>query len=214
MFAFLARLWRRYHTMITPEQLKLIATTLTLDRCRVIAELLNELSGTHDLKGEPFKMFLANVVQESGEFKHKSENMNYSSASRIQAIWPSRFPTVQSALPYVRNPEGLANKVYADRMGNNLPGDGWAYRGAGFIGLTGRSMYTAYAAYIGYSVSITADMVRTLDRYALDSAFWFYCVHKQLHKVTDFVRVVKGINGGDIGLDVRLRYYERCKRYL
>lgn len=70
-----------------------------------------------------------------------SENLNYTSAARIRAVWPSRFPTEASASPYVRNPQGLANKVYANRAGNNGGNDGWLFRGRGDVQMTLRSNY-------------------------------------------------------------------------
>ena len=83
------------------------------------------------------------MAHESAGFTRLVENMNYTSAARIRAVWPSRFPTLASAAPFVRQPERLANFVYANRMGNGPPesGDGWRFRGRGIIHLTGRENY-------------------------------------------------------------------------
>lgn len=86
---------------------------------------------------------LASVYHETGgKMQPTVENLNYTSAERLMQVWPSRFPTIASALPYVRQPQKLANYVYGSRNGNR-PGsdDGWLYRGMGDIQLTGRRNY-------------------------------------------------------------------------
>lgn len=203
--------------LITPEQLRKVATTLSADRAKQMADLLNELCPKYgiDTKDE-FHEFLANVVQESGEFAHKEENMNYR-AERIVKVWPSRFKKISDAIPYAHNPQKLANFVYGGRMGNAGLNDGWIFKGGGFIGLTGREMYTKYAKYLSKDIPETALLVQTTDRYALDSALWFFCVHKKLTDEAErdeFVPIVKSINGGLIGLPTRQMYYERCKEFV
>lgn len=91
--------------------------------------------------------FMTQIATETGGFTIYEENMNYS-AQRLTEVWPSRFPSTSAALPYARNPEKLANYVYADanrsaayKLGNTQPGDGWRYRGRGFIQTTGREGY-------------------------------------------------------------------------
>lgn len=200
--------------LITPDQLNKITDTLSPARCTVMAELLNEVCPKYGIvEGLPFQMFLANVTQESGEFAHKEENMNYS-AERLTKVWPGRFPTVADAAPYARNPEKLANLVYGGRMGNNQPGDGSKFKGRAFIGITGRELYTKYANYIDRPIDETAELMSTDDLYALDASCWFFAVLKDLIKVAntgDFKAVCKGINGGLIGYDVREKYYNRIK---
>ncbi|WP_018261873.1 hypothetical protein [Methylobacterium sp. WSM2598] len=81
----------------------------------------------------------ATAFHETGrKMQPTAENLNYSSAARIRAVWPSRFPTLASAEPYVRNPRALANKVYGGRLGNTGPDDGWTYRGMGLVQATGK----------------------------------------------------------------------------
>lgn len=209
--------------MITAQQLKKIGTGLNSARCEQLAELLNAACVRYGVTTfTQFDEFLANLFQESLEFNHKTENMNYR-AQTMADTWPSRFSKTKTR-PYVpndlaislqRNPEALANNVYGGRMGNKLPGDGWRFRGGGFIGLTGREVYTKYAAYIGKPVEETADLVRSQDYYALDSAFWFFYVLKGLKgkaEANDFIGIVKSINGGTIGLKDRLFYMERIRR--
>lgn len=204
-------------TIILPEQLQKVADTLSFERCKQMATLLNEYCDKYGVKTkDEFHEFLANVIQESGEFAHKTENMNYK-AETLMKVWPQRFPTLQQAEKYAHNPQALANKVYGFRMGNRLPDDGWRFRGGGHIGLTGREVYTKYAAYIGLPVEQAADLVRTTDQYALDSAFWFFYVLKGLKKASDnddIMGIIKSVNGGFIGKEVRLMYYERAKKYV
>lgn len=203
--------------LITADQLRKICQTLLPKRAGELADLLNELAEKYGVKTkDEFEEFLANVAQESGEFAHKTENMYYQ-AQTIVKVWPSRFPNLAAAMPYAKQPEKLANNVYHGRMGNNQPGDGWRFRGGGFIGLTGRETYTKYAAYLKKPVEETADLVRTTDRYALDSAFWFFYVLKGLRDESErdeFVGIVKSINGGLIGFKDRQFYYDRVKKYL
>lgn len=204
--------------LITKEQLRRIATTLSSERAVYMADLLNEICPKYGIDTlDEFHEFLANVVQESGEFAHKTENMRYTSAQRLIKVWPGRFKTLADTAGLVNNPEALANNVYGGRMGNSAPGDGWLFRGGGFIGLTGREVYTKYAKHIGMSVDVTAVLVRTTDRYALDSAAWFFSVLKGLNDEAErdeWKKIVKSINGGFIGMDVRTKYYERVKQVL
>ena len=91
---------------------------------------------------------LGQSSHESGGFKLVSENLYYSTPERIMAVWPSRFPTVNSAKPYAKNPSGLANKVYSDRMGNGdeASSEGSFFSGRGFLQLTGKSNFREFAA--------------------------------------------------------------------
>jgi putative chitinase len=182
-----------------------------------MADLINELCPKYGIIDPlPFKMFLANVIQESGEFREKQENMNYR-AETICKVWPARFPTIAAATPYARNPQALANKVYGGRMGNTAPNDGWAYRGGGFIGLTGKEIYQQYANYINKHIETAANLVHSDNRYAFDSACWFFAVLKKLIPVAmtgDFTKVVKLINGGLTGLSTRQHYYDLTKTVL
>jgi len=200
--------------LITPEQLKKIATTLKDGRCHELTEIINEQCVKYGIvEPEVFKMFIANIIQESGEFSAKQENMNYR-AETIVKVWPSRFKTIADATPYARNPQLLANKVYGGRMGNTDPNDGWQYRGGGFIGITGKELYQQYAKYIGKDVSMTADLVHSSDSYAFDCSCWFFAVYKKIipiAKAGNFKAVVKAINGGYIGLETREHYYNLCK---
>lgn len=203
--------------LISGEVLRKIAKTLSPARADQMAGLLNTVCPRYGINTpDIFHEFLAQVLHESGEFRAKVENMNYS-AERICTVWPSRFKTVEAARPFARNPVALANEVYGGRMGNNQQGHGWRFRGGGFIGLTGLSMYSAYAQYLNMPVEKVAELVRTDDMYALDSACWFFSVHKKLNDEAERDeqdKITKAINGGFIGKKSRDEYYELCKKFI
>jgi len=204
--------------LITPEQLKTVATSMSTATSIEMAELFNDLAVKYGVTSKDvFHEFCANVLQESLEMQHKAENMNYR-AETLMKVWPKRFPTMAIAAQFAHNPMKLANSVYGYRMGNNQPNDGYNFRGGGYIGLTGREVYTKYAKYAGYkTVEGCAEDVRNSNRAALDSAYWFFCVLKDLEdeaEKDDFIGIVKSINGGTIGLKDRLFYYERLKPFM
>lgn len=95
---------------------------------------------------------LATTNHESN-FRPITENLIYTSAARIKQVWPSRFPTVESAKPYVKSAQKLANFVYGGRMGNDEKNDGWTYRGRGYVMLTGYANYEKFNKLIGESLS-------------------------------------------------------------
>lgn len=158
--------------------------------------------------------FAAQMCHESGEFTIKTESMRYTTPQRIVDIWPSRFNLDGSggkhnANDYVKNDQKLANEVYANRMGNGdaASGDGFRFRGAGFLQMTGREDFQKYADYIGKDIGETSDLVRSDDNYAMDAAAWEYVVKSNLLGQTDFTHITKVINGGTIGINERMKYY-------
>lgn len=169
---------------------------------------LQKAMDKYDISGDRAAMFLAQLGHESNDLKRQSENLNYTSAERIQQIWPSRFPTKESAEPYVRNPKGLANKVYNGRMGNR-PGtdDGWNYRGKGPIQLTGRKNNEDFSRETGYDTISDPDLLLNDPEAAAASAAWYF---NKYTKGTDIVGVTRSINGGTIGLADRKERYERA----
>jgi len=172
------------------------------------------------LSNERAAHFFAQTSHETGEFKLFSENLNYS-ADGLQKIFAKYFPgNLEES--YAKNPEKIANRVYASRMGNGneASGDGWKYRGRGALQLTGKDNYKAFAQYLGKPEIITnPDLVAT--EYAFESAMFFFDRNK-LWAICDqgindktILALTKRINGGTHGLTDRTektkKYYEFVK---
>ncbi|WP_444668475.1 glycoside hydrolase family 19 protein [Cereibacter changlensis] len=154
-------------------------------------------------------MFLAQCAHESSGFTRFEENLNYS-AKGLRKTFPKYFPTQALADQYARKPQMIANRVYANRMGNVNPNDGYFFRGLGVIQLTGRDNYTAF----GKSISKSAEEAREYMGNAegmLVSALWFWQANS-LNRYADINNVeacTKAINGGLNGLEDRKRRYAR-----
>ena len=165
--------------------------------------------------------FFAQTAHETGGFKAFSENLNYS-ADGLQKIFGKYFPGVLEE-SYARQPEKIANRVYADRMGNGTEssGDGWKYRGRGALQLTGKSNYQAFADYLKKPEIMTnPDVVG--DELAFESAIFFFdrnklwdICDKGVNKDT-ITALTKRINGGTHGLEDRIQktasFYEMLKK--
>ena len=152
--------------------------------------------------------FIGQCGHECGNFKILEENLNYR-AETLMKLWKSRFPTIEVANEYARNPKKIANKVYASRMGNRdeASGDGYRFRGRGCIQLTGHANYFHAGQACGEDFVMQPDMVAT-PRYAAMTAGWFWSTHKlnQYADKQDFLMMTKKINGGTIGLDDRIKH--------
>jgi len=166
---------------------------------------------------ERAQMFLAQIAHESQEMNSLQENLFYSTPERLMAVWPSRFRTITEAQPYVKNPEKLANNVYANRMGNGDEdsGDGWRYHGRGLIMLTGRRNYERCALGIEKPIDQYPDLL-TDPVHAADSAGWFWSVNgiNALADEGDFLAVTMKINGGTVGIEDRKKYWDRAKEVI
>jgi putative chitinase len=157
--------------------------------------------------------FLAQCGHESGGFKVTQENLNYS-AKGLMGIFKKYFPDETTANAYQRNPEKIANKVYSSRMGNGseASGEGYKFRGRGYIQLTGKDNYTAFGKAINENIAAAPEKVGT--DYALLSAAWFFNKNK-LHVMADggatdavVTSITKRVNGGTIGLDDRIKHFK------
>lgn len=150
--------------------------------------------------------FIGQCGHESANFKTLEENLNYS-AKGLMATWPSRFPTIEIATQFERNPEKIANKVYGGRadLGNTEDGDGWRFHGRGLIQLTGRSNYTVCGLALDKPFAELPELVLEPENACL-SAGWFFNKRglNALADAEDWTTMTKRINGGTIGLQDRI----------
>ena len=160
--------------------------------------------------------FLAQTAHESNGYTAVEENLNYS-AEGLTKTFKKYFPTTESTVGYARNPPAIANKVYANRMGNGdeESQDGWAYRGRGLIQLTGANNYTAFGAVINKLPKDVIAYMSTKEG-AVHSACWFWDTNKlnTYADVGDITGMTKRINGGQTGLDDRIARYNKAVQVL
>ena len=156
--------------------------------------------------------FIAQCGHECGNFKMLEENLNYR-AETLMKLWPKRFPTLEFANQYAKNPKKIANMVYANRMGNRdeASGDGYRFRGRGCIQLTGHANYYHAGQALGEDFVMQPELVAT-PMYAALSAGFFWNTHKLnvLADNRDIKMMTKRINGGFIGLADRERHYNEA----
>jgi predicted chitinase len=158
--------------------------------------------------------FLSQLLHESGNLRHLRENMNYSDEALRRVF--RRYFTPAEARDYARQPARIGARVYANRMGNGdeASGDGYRYRGRGFIQLTGKDNYRAFSEFIGDDVVAQPDRVAT--HYPVDSAvfFWIRNDLNELADLDDVVAVTRRINGGTNGLDHRMALLAEARQVL
>jgi len=195
--------------MITAEQ---------LEELKIEAEWLDPINETlqrYEIN-TPARIsgFIGQCQHESGNFKVLEENLNYS-AEALCRVWPSRFPTLEAAQPFHRNPEKIANKVYGGRMGNTEDGDGWLYHGRGLIQLTGKDNYTLCGDALKIDLIHSPDLLLA-PRYAALSAGWYWN-RRGLNRdadAKDYTGMTKKINGGTIGLNDRVAHINSALQIL
>lgn len=156
--------------------------------------------------------FLAQVLHESGMLERLEESLNYS-AQRLTQVWPRRFPNLDSAYPYARNPRALANKVYGGRLGNTAPDDGWRYRGRGLIQITGRDNYALMEQITGMSLVSDPDLLLQQEP-ALRASLAWWEINVPDAALGDVARVTRVVNGGTLGLAERRRLTQLAYREL
>jgi putative chitinase len=154
---------------------------------------------------------------ECGNFKIMEENLNYRAATLLKLFpkTPKRAWgfTPEEAAAYEKQPKKIANRIYGNRMGNRdeASGDGWRFRGSGFLQLTGHSNFYHAGKALGEDFVMNPELVRT-PKYAAQTAGWFWQTHKlnQIADGRDFVTMTKRINGGTIGLDDRIKHINQA----
>jgi putative chitinase len=194
-----------------------ICPRLNAERAKTIQALFDAVCAKYGIVSKSDQAgFASQICHESGEFSIKTENMNFKTPQVLVGTWPSRFnldgsDNKKNANDYIRNPEKLANLVYAGphRMGNGdtASGDGFRFRGSGFMQMTGREDFEKYAKHIDKTLEETSMLVQTSDEFAMDSAAWEYVIKFKLLGETDIVKISVKVNGGKIGLEERKRYY-------
>lgn len=194
--------------MVTGEQLQ---------RLHINPELADVLNGTFNVWGiktlRQQAGFIGQCAHESGNFKVIEENLNYRAATLLK-LFP-RTPkrawgfTPEEAAAYERQPRKIANRIYGNRMGNRgeESGDGWRFRGSGYLQLTGHANFYHAGQALGEDFVMEPDLVRT-PKYAALTAGWFWSTHKcnELAEAGDWTALTKKINGGTIGLADRVKH--------
>jgi putative chitinase len=179
-------------------------------------DALNQILPEYDINTpERVAAFVAQCAHESGGFKFLKENLNYRAAS-LRKVFPKYFADDAIANEYASKPnkqEAIANRIYANRMGNGdeASGDGFRYCGRGLIQLTGKNNYTLFAASIGIDVEEAAEYLQTFEG-AVQSACWFWDQNNlnQWADKKDILTLTKRINGGTIGLDDRIKHFNHA----
>jgi len=156
--------------------------------------------------------FVAQCSHESGGFKFLKENLNYKAAS-LRKVFPKYFPDDATAAAYANKPEKIANRVYANRMGNGdeISGDGWKFCGRGLIQLTGKNNYTFFAGSLDIPFEETSGYLETFEG-AVQSGCFFWETNKlnTWADAGDITTLTKKINGGTIGLAERKKQYKQA----
>jgi putative chitinase len=191
--------------------LRAVAPHLTADeRAAWVAALVGPLQKAAIITPRCIAAFLGQCAEESAGFHSMEEDLSYS-AGRLCEVWPSRFPNTATAEACALQPEALANRVYADRMGNGdeASGDGWQFRGRGLIQITGRSAYQHFAQAMNMTLDQAVEHAAT-QAGAADSAAWFWTAN-QLNTLANSWSVdliTRKINGGTAGAAERNRLCE------
>jgi len=176
-------------------------------------DALNETFTRFNLTSNNQKaMFIGQCSHECGNFRLLEENLNYR-AETLMKLWPKRFPSLEFAKQYEKNPKKIANSVYANRMGNRdeASGDGYRFRGRGALQCTGHSTYFHAGKALGVDFVMQPDLIAT-PKYAALTAGWFWETHKlnPPSDALDYTKVTKIINGGTIGLDDRIKHVQQA----
>lgn len=174
-------------------------------------EALCEILPDYDINTVPrVAAFLAQTAHESGGYRAIKENLNYKAES-LMRVWPRYFPDLATAQRYAHNQQAIANRAYANRMGNGdeASGDGWKFCGRGLIQLTGKSNYQRYAESLEIGLDEASEHLTTFEG-CVQSAAWFWEANNlnQYADSGDILTMTKRINGGTLGLEDRQKHYK------
>jgi putative chitinase len=199
--------------VINKEHLLQIMPKIPKDKIDVYTGSLNEALYDYVINTRlRISAFVANIAVETNELRELIENLNYSAAG-LQKTWPKRFPTIEIANKYAHKPELIGSYVYANRMGNGDEASktGYLYRGRGTLQLTGHDNYKEAGEQVGVDFLANPDLVNDPKYlFVLSATYWNARNLSVLADKSDFVGVVKGINGGIVGLDDRKAYYAKA----
>jgi len=198
--------------MVSPDQLKQMHIDPSL------ADAFNETFDKFNIFTAPQQAsWIGQCGHECGNFKIMEENLNYRAATLLK-LFP-RTPkrawgfTPEEATAYEKQPRKIANRIYGNRMGNRdeASGDGFRFRGSGFLQLTGHSNFFHAGKALGVDFVMEPELVRT-PKYAAQTAGWFWQTHNlnQYADNRDFVTMTKRINGGTIGLEDRIKHINQA----
>lgn len=198
--------------MITLPLLQTLCPRTKKDILTQYTEPLEVIGEYYDLFDDKKRIagFLSQIIHESGGFNFTIENLNYNAVG-LRKTFPRYFPTDVLAAQYAKQPEKIANRVYANRManGDEASGDGWKFRGRGLIQITGRNNYTMLAEALELSIEETITYMETAPGGA-SSAGWFWDINdlNTYCDKSDFIGLTKRINGGTNGLAERKAIYD------
>ena len=198
---------------------------MNLDKLKghVPDEVISQIPGVQEkfAINTPLRLahFLAQCGHESGGFKFKSENLNYS-AEILRKVFPKYFPDIVAAKKYERKPEAIASRVYGGRMGNGPEAtkEGFKFKGRGYIQLTGKDNYSAFDKAVEDDILANPDLVAT--KYPLLSAAWFWnsrglnALADKGATDVDVPAITKKVNGGTIGLADRIKHFKEYHKLL
>lgn len=203
---------------ITPQTIRGIMPNAPEDRNAELVKTFNEWSERFGISTKlRTAHFLAQVAHESSELRSMEENLNYS-AEALLRTFPKYF-TKESAAVYARNPEKIANRVYANRMGNGgeASGDGWRYRGRGAIMCTGKNNYQSYASSefcVGDLMNHPEWLAKSPGCFKSAMYYWWKNGLNEIADTDDVKAVTKRINGGILGFAQRAYYTRKAKKTL
>ena len=169
----------------------------------VFAKTINENTFSLGLRRE-LPDFVAQICHESSLFERLEENLNYTTPERLMAVWPKRFLTLESCTPYIRNPRALAEKVYGGRMGNIALGEGYEYRGRGFIMVTGKNNYLALQRITRLPLISMPELLCMPGVDALNACIQWWEGNVPDSVMGDITKVTRAVNGGTVGLEDRI----------